>query len=132
MIKSIKNFAELKFQEILQEAFRQGNEREIRKLQLSGASRSEIEELKRMAEHEYRQDDESIRTLVTRNLKAKANRLRLPLPNEEGDWEVGYEFEDRLLSNQGITKLRSAIRREISERLNFLGLPLKIASSMAP
>lgn len=99
-------------------------------MQLSGASRAEVEELKRIGEHEYRQDDESIRTLVTRNLQAKANRLTLPLPNEEGDWELGYEYEDRLLSNQGVTKLRSAIRREKSERLNFLGLPLKIGSSM--
>ena len=70
---------------------------------------------------------DEIHALITSYLRSKAQKRLLPFPlrTEESDlWERGYTTGEWYLTNKGITEVRSLIRSEDKERIDFF---LKIA-----
>ena len=68
--------------------------------------------------------DEEVSLLVTRYLVSRANKRFLPIPEREpnnGFWDTAYTMPNRsLLTNKGITEIRSVIRKDMKERLDLL------------
>ena len=91
---------------------------QIQKARRDNASREDIEGLKLdCLQKEFRIEDE-IAILVTDNLIQMASRHFVPVPSRksEGMWGNCVTFDQRVLTNNGISQLRSSLRKEFNER----------------
>jgi len=92
---------------------------EIRKARKEGKTREGIESIEAEAHFERRMIDEDISILVTDYLIMRANRRFVPVPSrdEDGMWEQCDVVNNRyVLTNTGISKLRTSLRLEKKER----------------
>lgn len=56
--------------------------------------------------------DDEIGVFESDFLARQATRYRIPVPQDEGDWQESTPFGRRFLSRQGATKLRNSLRAE--------------------
>ncbi len=92
-------------------------DQKIAEAKAEGASAEAVHTVKYEANCDLIEFDEEIAYLISRRLFAQAYKLNLPLP-PSGDeyWEESKEHGARHLTNEGITLLRSVVRKEKKER----------------
>ena len=121
-------FSTLKFRWQLRSLFaEQDRMRKIFKVHLakarrSKAPRSEIEALNSEAWHEETMINDEIALLVTQFWLRRANRLFVPAParTEEGMWQESQHIERWVLTEKGISAVRTAVREEERAKREFL------------
>lgn len=104
----------------------QKNRNAISRARSEGQPSDDILSLENDEEHDYREYDELIREAMTTHLIHRARKLILPLPSDDEAWSEGYLYGNRILTEKGITELRSAIRKERSERSRLWVTPLSL------
>jgi len=95
---------------------------EIEKAHKNGEARDKIESRRADAYFEYSYAQEQIDELVTNHMIAIAKKLMIEQPEYSDDsmWaEARYVGRNKILSEKGIAKLRSDIRKERNERVNL-------------
>ncbi|MAS95059.1 MAG: hypothetical protein CMO55_17830 [Verrucomicrobiales bacterium] len=104
----------------------QKNREAISQAKSDGRSAEDIQSLEHDAIHDYREFDELIRESMTTFLTNRARKLILPLPSDDDAWSTGYLYQNRILTEKGIARLRSAIRQEKSERSHLWVTPVSL------
>ena len=119
MIDKLKYYWRLKKLYKKQEITKKVYDNLIKKAKKEGKKGNEIQRLYSEAGSEYFLIQDQIDILITSYLKSEANKLILPIP-EDDDIKMWKEAPDmcpyKVLSEKGVTELRSAIRRERKER----------------
>ena len=95
----------------------------IRRARKQSEKPEEIQEIESSAWFEDDVLNEEISILVTNYLVRKANRyfISIPLHKEKNMWEQCHTISNRyILTNAGIRKLRSSIRSEQKEEIDFI------------
>lgn len=95
---------------------------EIAKAKANNESREKIQEIDHEAYFELQQLDEEMRMLATRYLGKEANKLMVPMPEQEDDsmWKKSGILANRyFLTTKGINTIRAEIRKEKNERFEL-------------
>lgn len=115
----------LKYRLALSKLFKQKEElrtafsADIRKARTEGKRTDDIESIESQSRVEEQMLDEQISILVTNYLIGQASRRFVPIPphSEQNMWSQCDVISNRyVLTNDGITRLRSALRSEQKER----------------
>ena len=96
---------------------------DIRKARKEGKSGDDIRSIESGSQFEETMINEEVAILATDNLIEKARRRLIPIPSHDTDgmWEKCCVMDDRyVLSNQGISQLRSSLRKEQKERVELV------------
>lgn len=115
------------------EAIRNAFAEDIRKAQKEGRPREEIQSLEHQSYFEESMVDEEISILATDILVRKARRRFIPIPPREADgiWEQCNTSSNRyVLTNRGISELRSSSRKERKEQVEFVVMILAILTGI--
>lgn len=108
-------------------SIRESYSNEIRRAKMQGMSFEDIDSLWAEARIEVETIEESISTHVTDYLLLCANRRFVPIPSydEMGMWEKCKLISSRyVLTNIGISRLRTALRSEMKERYEMVSIIL--------
>ncbi|NHZ86916.1 MAG: hypothetical protein GWP19_13750 [Planctomycetia bacterium] len=91
-----------------------------------------INELAYSAAFEEKCIDEEISIILTNSLTAKARKLLLPLPSGKKYWdECEYIYpRKKVLNNNGIDKVRKAIRNEYKNTLAYIAYLLAFIAAI--
>jgi len=123
MIEHLKYRAKLAKLLRQKEALRNSFKEDIRKASKEGKPRGDIEYLEHQSYFEEDMIDEEISILATENLIHNARRRFVPIPSREteGMWEQCHTISNRfVLTSQGVSELRSSLRKERKEQLEFV------------
>lgn len=129
MIEYLKYRAKLDKLFRQKEAVRSAFEQDIRKAQMQRQPREDMQSLKYQAYFEEAMLDEEISILATGYLIHKARRRLLPIPpyETEGMWEQCDKISScSVLTNNGISELRSSLRKDRKERVELVVMILGI------
>lgn len=122
-------FEYLKYRAKLAKLFRQKEAKrsafaaDIRKAHKEGEPRKNIQSLEGQSYYEEKMIDEEISILATDQLLHKARRRFVTIPSHstEGMWEQCEIISTRyVLTNEGISELRSALRKEQKEQVEVV------------
>lgn len=104
------------------EKLRSAYDEKIRQAEKDGKPSDDIEVLKLDSYHGSIMIDEEIAILATDNLIRKVRRHFVPIPSRKTDgmWEQCIASNRYVLTDQGISKLRSALRKELNERYEII------------
>jgi 5-formyltetrahydrofolate cyclo-ligase len=91
----------------------------INKARKEKQTAEQIEILKSEDYFGYREYEEEINLLITRNLLRKANKLMIPIPrhSDEEMWERCQYDSSYFLTRKGMSELRALIRQEKRENM---------------
>lgn len=78
----------------------------------TGAPPKEIGDIRLDELRELKLVDEERGLKESRRLTKLAGHYRIPIPQEENDWDVSAEYGKRFLTKEGALKLRAAVRIE--------------------
>ncbi|MDF1849507.1 MAG: hypothetical protein P1U85_01645 [Verrucomicrobiales bacterium] len=126
MIEGIKFHFKIRSLLLRSQRADEDNREAINQARKDGKSSDDIQSLEHDAMHDHREFDELIREAMTTYLSNRARKLILPLPSDDDAWSKGYLYQNRILTEKGITQLRSAIRQEKSERSHLWVTPLSL------
>ncbi|MEW6536947.1 MAG: hypothetical protein AB1454_15155 [Candidatus Auribacterota bacterium] len=100
---------------------------DIRKARKEGKSTEDIQSLEHQSYFEESMIDEEIAILATDYLLEKARRQFVPIPSHDtnGMWKQCNTISNRyVLTNQGISQLRSSLRKNRKEQVEFVVMVL--------
>lgn len=110
----------------LQEKTQNSYKKNIKKAHKENKSHDDIEEIRSMAYSEYLMLKEEIDEYVTNYLTSVASKLMIPKPDLKDDsmwYNDQYTSRRKLLTENGISLIRSNIRNEKKESINLF-LPI--------
>lgn len=106
---------------------------EISKARSEGKSRSEIGGLEAQEHAEVTMLEEEIAIVVTEHWLRKAHRRFVPTPElKDGDmWiQCSRTSNEYVLTNRGISQLRTSLRRELKERVEVVVMAAAIVTGL--
>jgi hypothetical protein len=115
------------------EAIRNSYADDIRKAQKAKKSQDDIKSLESSSYFEESMVDEEISLLATDYLIGKATRRFVPIPSREteGMWNQCNNISDRyILTRQGISELRSSLRKEQKEKIELVVMILAVLTGI--
>jgi len=115
------------------EAIRSAYADDIRKARKEDKPSIDIQSLEYSSYFEETMVDEEISILATDSLICKARRRFVPTPSreDEGMWEQCNTVSNRyVLTNKGISELRSSLRKERKEQVEFVVMILAILTGI--
>lgn len=115
------------------ESLRSAFTSDIRKAQKGCKSRKDIQSLEHQSCFEESIIDEEIAILATDNLIRKAKRRFMPIPSHDTDgmWVQCNTISNRyVLTNQGISQLRSSLHKERKEHAELVVMVLAVLTGI--
>lgn len=133
MIEHLKYRAKLTKLFRQKERLRAAFTEDIRKARKAGKPTEDIQSLEDHSCFEERIIDEEIAILATDNLIRKARRWFVPIPSYDADgmWKRCNTINNRyVLTSQGISQLRSSLRKEHKEHAELLVMVLAVLTGI--